>query len=134
MWIQFTATRRVASTHTVGNVYTLDFCVSSYLEKDNILFNENRSLNGNIERVLTRDDLTYVIAPTNIKAADIEFWREALASMGDGQIVVYDNDYDSTFAAQVNPQNTKMVSKSFSFRHLSNVANLFSTTLELILI
>jgi len=134
MWVQFIARKRLASGHNIGQSYTIDFLASQFTESDSAISKENRSLNGNIERIMTRDDLTYDITVTKILSANVELWREFLASATDGQIISFDNDYLSTFAAQVNPQNCKLISRNHSITNTNTAAERFRTTFKVILI
>jgi len=125
--ITYTAARRLASGHTAGTNYTLEFDLSAYDPQIGVTRNENTSLGGLRETILLRQTDTYSMTATAIPEADKPLWEEFFASVSAGELFQFDPW--GTIASPDNPVNVIMESKQFTPRRM-NLSDYYQISLK----
>lgn len=122
--VEYTAQRDLASGHSQGSTYYIDFGASQLNRQVSRVAITNKSISGVRETIHQRNEVKWDITATFIAAADLEDWREFIGSVSHGE--TFTIDLWGTYASPVETFTAVMDSDSWTETILDNVGNYFS--------
>jgi len=109
--ITYTAKRDIASGHTAGTNYTIEFGAEKLARSQKVIRHQNASLGQLRETVYLGRDQYWDVTTDFIDESDLPFWREWFASVAGGELFAF--DAYGTIAVPDNQENVLLDTETY---------------------